>query len=85
MKRIVGFVAIAVTLCAATAEVLAQETPYLRTPHHITLFVDGGLAIPAAPEIFKTAWNTTLPINIGIGYSIFALWDVNLVFSHTSF
>ena len=85
MKRIVGFVAIAVTLCAATTEVLAQETQYLRTPHHFTLFVDGGMAIPAAPEIFKKAWNTTLPINIGIGYSIFAWWDVNLVYTRAGF
>ncbi len=85
MKRIVGFVAIAVTLCAGTTEVLAQETQYLRTPHHFTLFFDAGIAIPAAPEIFKRAWNTTLPINIGIGYSVFAWWDVNIVFSRASF
>ena len=85
MKRIVGILVITATLGVTAGELLAQEAPYLRTPHRFTLSLDGGIAVPAAPEIYKEAWNTTLPIEIGFGYSVFPWLEIGVVLSSANF
>jgi len=85
MKRIVGLLLVVLALTAVAEESFAQETPYLRIPHRFIIFADAGMAVPMAPEIFKKTWNTTLPFNIGVGYAVFAWWDVSVMFGYTNF
>jgi len=81
----IATVLIVTCLVFAAGAANAQETAYLRIPHHITIFLDGGIGVPATPQPFKTAWNTTLPFELGIGYAVFAWMDVNLVYSYAGF
>lgn len=77
-------IAVAV-LGTASTTALAQQSEYMRLPHRVHVFVDGGIGIPAQPGTFNHYWNTTFPFTIGVGVPIFAWLDINGAFTYAKF
>lgn len=76
MKRIIGIVLLSVVVLGAATAAFAQDDVYIRRPHRVTLWIEGGLAIPSTPSQFKSLWNTTWPFSGGVGVSIFPWLEV---------
>jgi len=91
MKRNVGIALLVAMVALMAVDASAQrfgeeqEETYLRIPHHFTVFVDAGIGVPTQPGPFRDSWNTTFPIEAGIGYSVFAWMDINFVASYAKF
>ena len=91
MRRNVGvaLVVAMVVLTAANASAQRlgepQEETYMRIPHHFTVFVGAGIGVPTQPGPFRSSWNTTFPVEAGIGYAVFGWMDINFVASYASF
>lgn len=91
MRRNAGIVALVALVMMMAAEVRAQrlgeeqEETYMRIPHHITIFVDAGIAVPTQPGPFRDSWNTAFPVEGGIGLAVFGWLDLNFVASYASF
>lgn len=86
MRRTLGVTLATILVLGVAGEVAAQtDQPYLRLPHRAHIFVDGGIAIPALPSVFKDFWNPTLPLSIGAGGVVFPWLDLNGVFTYVKF
>lgn len=89
MNRRVGVIAVVITAitfyCALVTPALAQEETYLRMPHRVHLFVEGGIGIPAQPGTFNHFWNTTVPVTIGVGVPVRSWLDINGAFTYAKF
>lgn len=76
MKRIFGILLLSVVVFGAATTAFAQDDVYVRRPHRITVWLEGGLAIPSTPSQFKSLWNTTWPFSGGVGVAIFSWLEV---------
>ena len=76
MKKSIGLFFVTLLLATVASEALAQTDTYIRRPHRITIWLDGGLAIPSQPSEFSDLWNTTWPFSGGVGVSIFSWFEV---------
>ncbi len=79
MRRYVVGLLLCALVAAVAVPVAAQDDDidaYLRLPYKFTLFIDGGLAVPASPGIFNDLWNTTLPFTVGVGYVVFPWFEI---------
>jgi hypothetical protein len=76
MKRSIVTILVGLVITGATSQALAQTETYIRRPHRITVWMDGGLAIPSQPSEFSDLWNTTWPFSGGVGLSIFSWLEV---------
>ncbi|HET6347478.1 MAG TPA: hypothetical protein VFH88_00190 [Candidatus Krumholzibacteria bacterium] len=90
MRRAVLWLAL-IAICVAVVPASAQfgteeqEVKYLQVPHRFQIFVDGGIALPSLPGLFKDYWNTAFNFGMGFGVVVFPWLEVNGTLNSISF
>jgi opacity protein-like surface antigen len=90
MKRavlVLGLIALVASAVPASAQFGTEqrEEKYLQVPHRFQLFMDGGIAMPHGPGLFKDYWNTAFQFGFGGGMVIFPWLEINATYNTESF